>query len=406
MYEYDNNSKLDSVEVTLAMGCRLNCKFCPQGLLLKEYFKDNPKRQSIMSFDDFKTICSKVKNGGTICFSGMCEAFHNPKCTDMILYAYEKGYKVMLLTTLMGVTKEDLNRLKDVKFDGITLHIPDEQGNSKFVITKEYLEVLKMFQENFEISSYSCHGEIHPEVKQYVDKKIAFSNEMMDRAGNLDIDKHFSPKGEIVCMVGTIGNYGNWTPEILPDGTVVLCCMDYGMKHVLGNILSMSVDEILNGNEYKKVLKGMRCEGCDVLCRKCSGAIELKNTPAYKFWTALNEYRENSDTDKISDKQKNLIKQVNNASVVCIYGLGKLFWNNFFNQRWSDIPLPYLLCDSDASYHGKTIKELKCISVNELANLENVLVIVHVSNIDNIKDSLSERGITNIIGIRELYNLF
>ena len=129
-YEYDNFEKLDSIEVTLAMGCKLDCRFCPQGLLLKRYFAENRQRVSMMKFDSFKYVLEKVKKGGTICFSGLCEPFLNPECDDMIVYAYKNGYRVTLLTTLVVFRKESIEKIRNIVFDEVTLHIPDEEGNS------------------------------------------------------------------------------------------------------------------------------------------------------------------------------------------------------------------------------------------------------------------------------------
>ena len=60
---------------------------------------------------------------------------------------------------------------------------------------------------------------------------------------------------------------------LLPDGTVVLCCMDYGLKHILGNILTDTFEEIMDGEEMRKVKEGMNGnETLDILCRNCSYA--------------------------------------------------------------------------------------------------------------------------------------
>lgn len=404
MYEYYNKNKFDSIEVTLAMGCRLNCKYCPQKLLISKYYEENPKRNKMMQFQDFKTIIDRVKKGGTICFSGMCEAFHNPECAEMIVYAYEQGYKITLLTTLMGADKEALEKIRHVEFDGITLHIPDKQGNSRFDINEKYLECLKYFHECFKISSYSCHGDVHPEIEQYVDKNIILSSQMIDRAGNLEMETHYAPKGEIVCMVGTIGHYGNWTPEVLPDGTVVLCCMDYGMQHVLGNLITMTAEEIISGKEYQKIIEGMKNEHSCILCRKCSGAMEIQKTPAYRLKKAMDDYR--GDKSFADDMQRKLAEKLCSSENLCIYGLGKFFWNNFFNQKWNDVLSPDYLCDANVEYVGKTIEGIQCISVEELKNIENCLVIVHVANAEPVKAELRQKGITNVISIQEIYNKF
>ena len=50
----------------------------------------------MMDFDDYKKAIDKVPAGTRIDFSGMCEPFTNPHCTDMILYAAEKGFPLAL----------------------------------------------------------------------------------------------------------------------------------------------------------------------------------------------------------------------------------------------------------------------------------------------------------------------
>lgn len=402
-YEFDNPDKFDSIEVTLTMGCKLDCRFCPQKLLLNRYFSEDRSRTSMMSFDDFKKIADKVKKGGTICFSGMCEAFLNPACTDMIVYAYEEGFRLCLLTTLVGMKKEDIERLKTVEFDDITLHIPDQEGNSKFEISDDYIEILRLFQDNIRISSYSCHGEIHPAVEKYIDKSIICVSAMMNRAGNLDCGAESHPKGEVVCMVGTNGKYGNWTPEILPDGTVLLCCMDYGMKHVLGNILKTSVREILDGIEYKRVQKGMKDESADILCRKCNGAIEIGRTPAYRFKKAKEKYK---STKQAEIRNQEILKQFTESKNICVFGLGKWFWNNFFHQKWNDVLDVACYCDNNTELWGKEIDGIRCISPKELYGLEELTVVMHIKDDTLVRQQLLSEGIKNIVNIQELYDYF
>lgn len=404
-YEYQNGKKFNSIEVTLAMGCKLDCRFCPQQVLLHNYFEKDKHRSHMMTFENFKKILSGVKQGGTICFSGMCEAFLNPQCDDMILYAYNQGYRITLLTTLVGFQKHSIQKLKHIDFDSITLHIPDKEGNSKFHITEEYLEVLRLFHNHFQITSYSCHGTVHPLVAPYLDQKILCSNEMMNRAGNLDLNMKFEPKGEIVCMVGTIGSYGNWTPEVLPDGTLVLCCMDYAMKHVLGNMLTMTPEEIFASLEYKKIQKGMKDDTIDILCRQCSGAKEISDTPAYHFLNKKQEFQ-NGNKSNLTQQQQKIIEAFDCADTVCVFGLGKLFWDNFFHQKWNEVIGQECYCDNDTTLWGQEINGIPCISPMKLQELSNPLIITHVNNDTMIREQLNKVGIKNIISIKDLYTSF
>lgn len=402
-YEYENDNKLDSIELTLAMGCPLNCHYCPQKLLLNRYFENDQHRSHMMSFDTFKTILTRVKKGGSVCFSGMCEPFLNPECDDMILYAYQQGYRILLLTTLQGFHKGSIDKLKNIDFDSITLHIPDKEGNSKFIITEEYLELLKLFHENFHVSSYSCHGTIHPVVEPYINKKIFLSNTMFDRAGNLEYDmQKYEPKGEIICMVGTNESSGSWTPEVLPDGTLTLCCMDYGMKHILGNIVTSELEEILDGKEYHTFQKGLKQDTIDILCRKCIMAREIKDTPAYCFQRKKQNY-EAAKKDQLNENQIKIIQYFEKADTICVFGLGKLFWNIFFNHKWNEVLGHNFYCDNDPKLWGKEIDGIKCISPDELQKVSNPLVITCIKNDKSLRDQLLKMGIGNIINIKELY---
>lgn len=63
---------------------------------------------------------------------------------------------------------------------------------------------------------------------------------------------------------------------LLPDGSVVLCCMDFGMKHVLGNLAKQSYEELFTGKEMQKIKEAMKDDRLDIICRRCSSAIETQ----------------------------------------------------------------------------------------------------------------------------------
>jgi hypothetical protein len=53
---------------------------------------------------------------------------------------------------------------------------------------------------------------------------------------------------------------------VLPNGDVSLCCMDYGLKHILGNIYEQEYEDIIP-----------RPLQCFSLCQGCENGIEPKN---------------------------------------------------------------------------------------------------------------------------------
>ena len=58
---------------------------------------------------------------------------------------------------------------------------------------------------------------------------------------------------------------------VLPDGTLLICNMDYGMKHVLGNLYEEDYDTIRSKGELQRVLRAMKGEEDmeELLCRSC-----------------------------------------------------------------------------------------------------------------------------------------
>ena len=247
------------LEITTHIGCPVNCMDCPQTLLRSKY-----QGKKDLDLDDYKKAIDKVPPGTRIDFSGMCEPFANPHCTDMILYAYEKGFPLALYTTLQGATKDDWERLRGVRNEVCTIHLPDKNGRSHFNITEEYLELLGLW----ECNNYSCHGEIDDRVYPYLKRRnlITF---MHDRAGNVECRPHRSIDQMVGLTCVTSGKMMNHN-VLLPDGTVLMCCMDYGMTGVFGNLFEESYEEVL----YSPAACAMRntLNQGESICRHCANA--------------------------------------------------------------------------------------------------------------------------------------
>ena len=246
------------LEITTHIGCPINCTDCPQKLLITRY-----KGRKTLDFDEFKRVLDKVPAGTRIDFSGMCEPFCNPRCADMILYAYEKGFPLALYTTLQGATMEDYERLRAVQYEVVTIHLPDRDGRSHFKLTDEYYNVLL----HWDCNNYSCHGEIDYRVTPYLRERnlITF---MHDRAGNVECRPHTNlGQGKIWCCTSIRDMNHN---VLLPNGDVLMCCMDYGMTGVFGNLLTQSYEEVI----YSDTARRMRLtlDDGESICRHCANA--------------------------------------------------------------------------------------------------------------------------------------
>lgn len=268
-----------SIDLTTKIGCSVKCKYCPQNLLLEKYFKDNPGRDTKMSMETFEICLSKLPFDCEISFAGMVEPFLNPLCVKMMEKACETGREVNLYTTLVGATIEDLKRILELPIQFITLHVADKCGYAHIPVSEEYYKKVEMLV-NCKKRDGSrfiniCNAQTEPNerIKEICRGKIEILTTLHDRAGNLE-DKDLVGKknlqGKLKC--GVTGDKLN-NNVLLPDGTVLLCFMDYGMKHVLGNLKENSYEEIINGEEMKRIKQGLMSSGLQsVLCRNCSCA--------------------------------------------------------------------------------------------------------------------------------------
>ena len=68
------------------------------------------------------------------------ELFLNDKSNDMMEYANENGYSMTLFTTLVGLFDEQLERVLNISFKQIVLHISDKDGYVNITVTDSYIK--------------------------------------------------------------------------------------------------------------------------------------------------------------------------------------------------------------------------------------------------------------------------
>jgi sulfatase maturation enzyme AslB (radical SAM superfamily) len=265
------------MEITTGAGCKVDCKFCPQKTFLKAY-KSNKRK---LSFDDFVIALDKLPNNMIIIFSGFAEPFLNNECAKMILYASEKGHPVSVFTTGTGMSVEDVDAIKSIQFSafphgGFVLHLADNEGYANINVDDTYLHLLNTIKEaNIHNILFRTMGSLHTAIKNIFPQELVQTQTMNSRAGyltNEGITVEYgtcSHSGQVICGRDEY-LYNN---VMLPNGDVTLCCQDFGMKHILGNLF----DEPYN-NIVPDPLASFE------LCKSCHNAINIpKNFPKFNF---------------------------------------------------------------------------------------------------------------------------
>ena len=277
---------LKTLEITTRIGCKNMCRYCPQKLLIQQYHK--VKGDYIMSFQTFKTCIDKLPKDVRIDFSGMAEPWLNKEATKMLLYAYKSGFgNIAVYTTCVGMTLQDVGKIKNIPYSVFMVHLADADGNAKILITKEYLNVLTAIKNSgIHNIKYMTMGKLHPKLKAQFDgllKEIP----MLSRGGNLDDSiAKVTKRGSIECIAGLQHNV------LLPNGDVILCCMDYGLKHKIGNLLTDQYKDLFSSKEMKVVINKLSdTDAGDLICRHCEYAIEAHTkTFRYKIYKKLTNH--------------------------------------------------------------------------------------------------------------------
>jgi len=267
-----------TLEITTGIGCKNDCSYCPQDVLVKAYKARSSCMQ--MSFDLFKQCLDKVPKKVRILFSGMAEPWLNKACTDMVCYAHQSGFAIVVYTTLVGMSLDDIDRLQPIPFKKFEVHLPDADSLTRIKTSAEYLEKLqKIVTSNISGLRFMVIGRLHPDVHAVVKEKVHVRvREVINRAGNLTDFPGIVPQerlgGMILCKKCGSNKFNN--NLLLPNGDVVLCCMDYGLRYILGNLASNSYHELFQGQIFQSVQQKIIDDSQDILCRYCYKAFKSK----------------------------------------------------------------------------------------------------------------------------------
>lgn len=273
--------KFKKIYIEITNVCNLKCTFCP----------DTKRKKEFMEVESFKKIISKIKkytNLITLHIKG--EPLLHPKF-DEIVKNSEIPINVTTNGTLLLQNKEALSN-KMIRQINISLHSLDKNSGMN---TKEYIEKIfeaidYIHEKNLNIyisyrlwnlkniSENSQNYEILKalESKYKVENIIEKARENMfiklDENIFLNQDIEFEWPSLDTTSEENMGTcYGaRQQLGILVNGDVVPCCLDQDRVIELGNIFEQNLDEILDSERAKNMVKGF-CENrvVEELCKKC-----------------------------------------------------------------------------------------------------------------------------------------
>ena len=214
------------------------------------------------TFDDYKIL---LKNIGTttrrIHFTGFTEPLLNPEWYNIMKYTIDSGYRVVCSTTLYQATAEDAKRLAQLNVK-VGIHLTD---SSLHIDPQIYQEFIRWSGRKIILNSFTKKGQQRA-LKICQDKKTKHRPKVIqNRAGNL-------PQG--VCIIHEpvrCSENRQYSNVVLPNGDVVLCCQDFGLTQIIGNLFEATLQEIHHSERMHEILKEMNSSQNDsFICKQCS----------------------------------------------------------------------------------------------------------------------------------------
>lgn len=256
----------------------------------------------MLTIENFKKMLSHIPRSLEICFAGYSEPFENPDAITMVRLAAEAGHDVSVYTTLRGLSMTDIQDISDIPFTDFVVHLPDQENLMSLNPDEEYFKKLDFLQTlNINRLSFMCIGELSSSVRSHVREKILeltpttrCGNVECENCGDLDFLENPEVRYPIICNRRLLaGDRKFLSPcytefmHALPNGDVLLCCQDFGMEHIIGNILEAPYSKIFCSDamvHIRKVMEGK--EAGKIICQRCTERINIPRWRCFFwFWT-------------------------------------------------------------------------------------------------------------------------
>ena len=262
--------KFKKIYIEITNICNLKCSFCsPSNRKLKE-----------MTIDNFDEVLKKINNYTDYIYLHVKGEPLTHSKLDNILELTNKYNKKVCITTNGVFLKDKLEILQ--KYNNIyQINISLHSENNK----EHYLE--DIFYAAGNLNCYISYrfwtlneGKMNDKTKCYLSKiKEKYNKEDLYDGIKLDDKIYLSLEEEFTwpsiedSYYNEIGScHGGKTHiSILNDGTVTICCLDGEGISNLGNIFESSIEEILESDKYKNIIKGFNDRRVYLdICKHCS----------------------------------------------------------------------------------------------------------------------------------------
>jgi radical SAM protein with 4Fe4S-binding SPASM domain len=277
------------LQLETGTACNYRCVYCPVAF--------NPRRGGFMEIDLVRAIVRQLATSAPleeVYLNGYDEPTLNRALPEIAKIVSALGGELVVLTNATRLTVQLANALAAshprVRID-IHLSADDEVDFRRVHQSSQYHNVRRNLDQlaATELApNISLHIGMQIGVDTTADERYRALSEAYaqsaftiaryrpnGRAGILDNEWADQAHHTRLGGCGLRHRTSDWL-HINANGNVVLCCQDYFEEHVLGNVASTALDEILTSDLRRRLHRwttGVEQAPEDYICRRCSHAI-------------------------------------------------------------------------------------------------------------------------------------
>jgi len=258
---------LTSIVIEPVYGCNLRCKTCWGGM---EYVESRPSR---MEWDTFVRIIDNLpKSVESVTFSLVGEPLLHDDIIRMIEYVHQSGLRAILATNGTLLTGSLLENIAVSHLSVVNVSVEtdpdmnrDIRGINQMQIRENIIRLSELKRPELEIKlALVAHSGNYAKISQV-------RQQWAGLISNIKVSPEFSFSGAgnaSPCLELWRGNL-----NILTDGSVIPCCVSVlsGNPHAIaiGNVNQQTVDEIIKGDGFRKLLADVAQGKPLEPCRRC-----------------------------------------------------------------------------------------------------------------------------------------
>jgi len=282
------------LNITATSSCKASCVYCPQDRFTSA-MKGQPRHLSRLEFVELLPALAGT-HFDVVSFGGFTEPFENPEIVELITMASEQPFvdQIHVYTNGEGLTPSIAEELRGVRLGCVDISCHGLDADT-YRRTRPFLDVARIRENvlsllqnraNIDRLTISVTGpfgspaslaELETLCSQY---GARFERrDLHSRAGLLHIGRAAKvvKSGPFRCAKFDFGK-----PVLLPGGDLVLCCQDFALEHVIGNLHRQTFEETLRDSPVRKrVLEtaaGLR-EDPNLNCYQCAFCVPVGQKP-------------------------------------------------------------------------------------------------------------------------------